>query len=613
MSFRSRLLAGFALTVFVSVAAVTLIVSAVTRRAFERANDERTTALVAQFQHAFNRRGEEVVQRVEAVAATDISTRLALNLNRNAPNYAAYLSEAKSLADSQKLDFLELADSDGTIISSAQWPAKFGYHELFSLTGPVPKDVFLRQEDLPTGPALGLSAIRKVDVGDKSLYVIGGRRMDKNFMASLELPNGMRAMLYQKLSEEKAGAAVSLQYLIDPSGTLQQPDRVAPLIEHVLKTRQETTAIVHWSSDASDDESVHAIPLGGQDNQILAVLILGSSRRSVVELQQHIRSAALLAASVGIALAILFSRWTAARVTRPVEQLADAAREIAAGNWNTKVPVTSSDELGALAKSFNRMTGELLEQKEQLVKTERVAAWRELARRLAHELKNPMFPLQLTVENLIRAREQSPEQFEEVFQESSSTLLAEISNLKTIVSRFSEFSSMPQPQFQSVQINDIVRNVVRLLQAQLQSGSRIPIECKLELSGSPQPIAADPDLLYRAVSNLVFNALDAMPQGGRLTLRTRDGPNGVLVEISDTGIGLSAEDRGRLFTPYYTSKADGTGLGLAIVQSIVNDHGARISVRSQPGQGTTFVVELPRNLDKLPVTGLIQTEYEAKM
>lgn len=511
------------------------------------------------------------------------------------------------------MDFLELADSDGTIISSAQWPAKFGYHELFSLTGPVPKDAFLRQEDLPTGPALGLSAIRKVDVGDKSLYVIGGRRLDKNFMASLELPNGMRAMLYQKLSEEKAGAAVSPQYLIDPSGTLQQPDRVAPLIEQVLKTRQETTAIVHWSSDASDDESVHAIPLGGQDNQILAVLILGSSRRSVVELQQHIRSAAILAAGVGITLAIMFSRWTAARVTRPVEQLADAAREIAAGNWNTKVPVTSSDELGALAKSFNRMTGELLEHKEQLLKAERVAAWRELARRLAHELKNPMFPLQLTVENLIRARQQTPEQFEEVFQESSSTLLAEISNLKTIVSRFSEFSRMPQPQFQSVQINHIVQNVARLLQAQLQSGNRIPVECKLELSRAPQPIAADPDLLYRAVSNLAFNALDAMPEGGSLTLRTRDGANGVLVEISDTGIGLSADERERLFTPYYTSKADGTGLGLAIVQSIVSDHGGRISVRSQPGQGTTFVIELPRNLDKLPVTGLIQTEYEAKM
>ena len=119
-----------------------------------------------------------------------------------------------------------------------------------------------------------------------------------------------------------------------------------------------------------------------------------------------------------------------------------------------KSRLASSDELGELAESFNRMTRELLAQREHLLQAERVAAWRELARRLAHELKNPLFPLQLTVENLLRARQQSPQQFEEIFQESSSTLLAEIANLKAIISRFSEFSRMPQPQFQQIQLND---------------------------------------------------------------------------------------------------------------------------------------------------------------
>src|SRR5581483_7322424 len=98
--------------------------------------------------------------------------------------------------------------------------------------------------------------------------------------------------------------------------------------------------------------------------------------------------------------------------------------------------------------------------------SERVAAWRELARRLAHELKNPLFPLQLTVENLVQARRQRPEQFEEVFQESSATLLAEIANLKAIISRFSEFSKMPQPQFESVDLNVLLQNAIRLFQAQ---------------------------------------------------------------------------------------------------------------------------------------------------
>ena len=432
-----------------------------------------------------------------------------------------------------------------------------------------------------------------MEVGDKPIFVIGGRRLDQDFMASLELPAGMRAMLYRNLAK---GFSASL--LVGAAGDPRQPALLAPLIEQVQQQRQEATALLHWSGDAADDESVHAIPLSGQDNQLLGILLVGNTRRPYVELRDRIRSAALLAGSVGFVLAILFSGWASSRVTRPVEQLAEAAREVAAGNWNTRVAVDSSDELGALAESFNRMTGELLQQRERLVQAERVAAWRELARRLAHELKNPLFPLQLTVENLVRARQQSPEQFEEIFPESSSTLLAEIANLKTIISRFSEFSRMPQPQFQRVQLNDVVQNVTRLLQAQLQSVEH-PVACRLELAEDLAPIAADPELLHRAFSNLALNAMDAMPEGGTLTLRTRPSGDRVTVEIADTGTGLTAEECERLFTPYYTSKAHGTGLGLAIVQSIVSDHGGRISVRSQLGQGTTFMIELPGNLDKL--------------
>ncbi len=115
-----------------------------------------------------------------------------------------------------------------------------------------------------------------------------------------------------------------------------------------------------------------------------------------------------------------------------------------------------------------------------------------------------------------------------------------------------------------------------------------------------QPIAADSELLHRAFSNLALNAMDAMPHGGTLTLRTRHSAGRVVVEIADTGTGLTAEECERLFTPYYTSKAHGTGLGLAIVQSIISDHGGRISVHSAPGHGTTFMIELPGNMDRLP-------------
>jgi len=238
------------------------------------------------------------------------------------------------------------------------------------------------------------------------------------------------------------------------------------------------------------------------------------------------------------------------------------------------------------------MTQQLVEQRDRLVKSERVAAWRELARRLAHELKNPLFPLQITVENLLRARESDPSQFEEVFHESTTTLLAELANLRIIVGRFSDFAKMPPPQLQPVNLNEVVRGGLKLFEPQLNAAGKRPITAEMELDPELKPVQADPDLLHRVVQNLILNAFDAMPSGGTLTLRTRRSAHGVRLEVSDTGKGLTKEECERLFTPYYTTKQHGTGLGLAIVQSVITDHGGNVSVESEPDRGTTFRIEL---------------------
>ena len=369
---------------------------------------------------------------------------------------------------------------------------------------------------------LGLFVVRATPVGEHPIYVIGGRRLDKTFLAGLDMPAGMRALLYQNRGDRFAA-----ELLLDPStrsDSRRPAEKLEPLVDAVRQSTQEMTSRVRWSEDQAEDEVFHAIPLAGagKDHPLLAILLIGNSRRTYVELMRHIRSAALMVAGGGILLAILLSSWAAARVTRPVVQLAHAAQEVAAGNWNVRVDVLGDDELGQLADSFNRMTTELLGQKERLMQAERVAAWRELAHRLAHELKNPLFPLQLTVENLMRARQHNPEQFDEVFRESSRTLLAEIANLKGIIGRFSEFSNMPQPQLQPVQVNEVVRGVAQLFQAQLEAPGRAKISCELQLDPHLERVAADPELLHRVISNLLLNAMDAMPQGGALTLRTRD-------------------------------------------------------------------------------------------
>ena len=609
MTFRRKLLVVFALTVFLSVGAVAVLVLVVTRNAFEKTEDQRTAALITQFQREFSWRGEDVARQEEAIAASDPVSRMATALNGTSADSAEYFELAKSMAESHQLDFLEFLDAHGSIVSSAQWPAKFGYPETTfeSLSASSGQSAFLKQEELQDSNALGLFAVRASGISERPIYVVGGRRLDKKFLSALDLPADMRVLLYQNRSDH-----FSPDLLLDPSAAsgpeaARPAEKFATLIESVRRHDQEMTGIVSWSSDPAEDEVFHAIPLrgAGKDHSLLAILLVGNSRRSYVELKRRIRASALLVGGGGIFLAILLSSWAAAKVTRPVEELARAAQDVAAGNWDTRVQVHGGDEVAQLAESFNRMTAELAAQKERLVQTERVAAWRELARRLAHELKNPLFPLQLTVENLLRARAHSPEQFDEVFRESSTTLLAEISNLKTIISRFSEFSKMPRPQLQPVQVNEILRGVMKLLQAQLQAPGRPPIAVKLELDERVGTIAADPDLLHRALSNLVLNAMDAMPKGGTLTLRSKRDDAKVTIEIADTGSGLTREECERIFTPYYTSKQHGTGLGLAIVQSVVSDHGGRISVQSEPGRGTTFVIELPDNLEalrKVPAT-----------
>ena len=586
MSFRQKLLLLFGTTVFLCVAVVSLSVWSTLRRSFEQANQERANAVASQFRSEFQHRAQELVRKIESITASDSAQRIAMDLARGSSQQGSYVGEARALASQQHLDFLELVDAQGTILSSAQWQAKFGYPEPALPAAANSPSAFLKREELANGSTLGMFAARAVRVGEQPLYVIGGERLDQSFLSTLDIPSGTRVLLYQNLDP-----AWNPKSLLDLNGPAAGADRIAPLVEQVRHSGEEFRSVIHWTADSADAESFDAIPLMGANQQLMGVLLVGSSRRPLIELQRQVVSTALLVGGAGILVAVVASLWFAARVTKPVESLAVAARRVALGDLAAKVEVESSDELGELASTFNQMTADLLQQKERTLQAERVAAWRELARRLAHELKNPLFPLQVTVENLIRARDKAPEMFDEVFREGTSTLLAEINNLKTIIGRFSEFSKMPQPQRRPTQLNEVVESVLRIFRAQLQGNAKI--STRLQLAANLPEISADPDLLHRALSNLVLNAIDAMPNGGELTIQTLQFDNSVAIAISDTGSGLTEEECQRLFTPYYTTKKHGTGLGLAIVQSVVSDHGGRISVESVKEKGTTFRIELP--------------------
>src|ERR1700722_7303614 len=345
MMFRRKLLAVFALTVCVSVGAVAALVLFVTRNAFEKTEEQQTAALVAQFQREFTRQGQEIARHAAAIAASDAAAHMATFLNGEPGDAAGYLDLAKSMAETHQLDFLEFVDSRGVIISSAQWPAKFGYHETgyASLPSSSEHEAFLKQEELQDSTALGLFAVRAIRGGENPIYVVAGRRLDKNFLSALDLPADTRVLLYQNRSDH-----FSPDVLIDASSTREASGGKRPaakfvtLIDAVRQSNQEMSGVVHWSADQADDEVFHAIPLHGigADRSPLGILLVGTARRPYVELKRHITALALLVGGGGIVLAILLSSWAAARVTRPVEQLARAAQSVADGNWDVHVDVS---------------------------------------------------------------------------------------------------------------------------------------------------------------------------------------------------------------------------------------------------------------------------------
>ncbi|UWZ85585.1 sensor histidine kinase [Occallatibacter riparius] len=609
MILRQKLLLLFAATITAAVAVVAWTVLLRIKNVFELRDQEETALFVAQFQREFQSRSTEVASAIDRLAASERARSIAVEIAQTGDS-ALYVTEAQHLASEAHLDFLEIVSPTGEIISSAQWPARFGYTDAAAAT--QNSSAFLKRESLPDGTSqLGLFAVRPVLGSGPTIRIIGGQKLDQAFLADLPVAPGMTIALYADDAAQApdAASAVNPKHLITSDGAPASVQPYQSIIIAALKTGQQVSSIVYLTRHREDSANVTAIPLKNDQGQTLAVVTVAISRKGMVEAQQHIRAISYGVASGGILLAIVFSLWIAARVSRPIEELARASEGVAAGNWDVSVPERGRDELSVLARSFNHMTAQLTAQRDKLVQTERVAAWRELARRLAHELKNPLFPLQLTVENLARSRHLPPEEFDEVFEESTRTLSMEIANLKAIIGRFGDFSKMPKPEVERIETADVIWRVALLYFPSLVRGMTVEdadaaaemdkIRCSVELALDPMPLDADPELLHRALSNLVLNARDAMPEGGTLRLGARPLPDSIEITVADSGRGLTPEECDRLFTPYYTTKEHGTGLGLAIVQSIVADHNGTIRVESPSGGGATFIITLPRAVESL--------------
>jgi len=295
---------------------------------------------------------------------------------------------------------------------------------------------------------------------------------------------------------------------------------------------------------------------------------------------------------LSIGLALLFGGYLNRWLQSSVDELTAAATRVGRGDLETTLRDGPRGAFPATATAFNRMTRDLRDARAQLRETERIAAWQEIAKSLAHELKNPLSPIRLSIETLRKAHARSHDEFDALFDESTKTILQEVERLRHIVDEFSRFARLPSPKLRKTDLRDSISQA-----ASLHADGSTPVS--VHLPDRPLEVFVDPDQITQVVHNLLQNARDAASEahpdgGGRVVLEVERRAGTVYIRIEDNGPGIAAERTQEIFEPYYTRKEGGTGLGLAITQRIVAEHGGRIDLESKPGR-TMFTVVLPEH------------------
>jgi nitrogen fixation/metabolism regulation signal transduction histidine kinase len=346
-----------------------------------------------------------------------------------------------------------------------------------------------------------------------------------------------------------------------------------------------------WAALTKKDGPIR-VPLKDPNGQAVAYVEVAVSDGGLDSILRTVTLASALLALGALGALVLTGLLVARRTASDLDLLVEGSLAAARGDLDHRVPVRSKDEVGAVASAFNFMMEDLKTAKEKLVIAERIAAWQEIARRLAHEIKNPLTPIQMAMDTLRKSYKKQHPEFPEILEESTRTVLEEADRLKKIVAEFSDFARMPKPELSRIDLNEVIRSALMLYQ-----GGAIKID--LQLAKDLPEIDGDKGQLTQVLLNLVENSRDALGprDDGRIAITTRKGEanDRALVIVEDNGPGVPSELKDRVFAPYFTTKQTkgGTGLGLAIVHRIVSDHGGRITISDARDRGARFTIELP--------------------
>ena len=370
------------------------------------------------------------------------------------------------------------------------------------------------------------------------------------------------------------------------SGVL--PVRTPADVYSALSLRHEATTVSREQIGALDFLVAGTHMAARQLDAILTVPL--ASRAKEIESQiDTLDRRVLLAALLFILTGAGIGYSMAERIADPVNRLTRATRRIARGELDARVIATSSDELGRLVEDFNRMARDLASQREELERTHRLEAWAEMARQVAHEIKNPLTPIQLNAEHLRRVNVDRGGPLSPILDQSVATILTQVKLLRQIASEFSSFASAPTVQAAHVDISQLLHERVEPYRTALAGQIQFNIDVPPDLP----PVHVDRTLVARALTNIIENALHAMGSHGTLTIVARPDVDVVRIRVSDTGAGMDADALARAFEPYFSTKASGTGLGLPIAKRNVELNGGTISISSERERGTAVELLLP--------------------
>ena len=327
---------------------------------------------------------------------------------------------------------------------------------------------------------------------------------------------------------------------------------------------------------SAGSDAILTVPLASREQEI---------ERQIAELDRGI--------VLGVTLLILLGAgsgfYLAERIADPVKRLTRAAQRIARGDFDAQVMVRTADEFGRLVAAFNGMAEDLKAQQQRLERTHRLEAWAEMARQVAHEIKNPLTPVQLSAEHLLRVHADRGAPLAPVLERCVASILQQVGLLRRIASEFSNFAGSPRVTPEPTALDHLVAGVLDAYRIGLGDRVRLTVAVPPSLPA----LAIDPTLVSRAITNVVENALHAMPGGGVLALEaSRDGSE-VVLAIRDTGVGLDEAALARIFEPYFSTRVSGTGLGMAIAKRNVELNDGRIEVASRKGHGTTVNMRFP--------------------